>query len=185
MRKILDKLCVVCGKKFYKPVWISLKNWNETRKYCSRECQSQFWRGKEGRRKGKGLGYIPWNKGKQLHYTVWNKGEKGSEYAKIHGYGLWMKGKKLSEETKRKIGEAQQGEKSASWKGDKVSYGGLHRWVYKTLGQSDTCEYCGLTDLKGRNIHWANKDHKYRRNVKDWIRLCRKCHLIYDKKFKK
>ena len=30
------------------------------------------------------------------------------------------------------------------------------------------------------SIHWANIDHKYRRNLDDWIGLCAKCHRRYD-----
>jgi len=32
-------------------------------------------------------------------------------------------------------------------------------------------------------IQWANKDHKYKRDISDWMRLCAKCHTHYDIKF--
>lgn len=41
------------------------------------------------------------------------------------------------------------------------------------------CEDCGKQ--KGR-IEWANKSHKYKRDVKDWISLCKPCHGKYDKR---
>ncbi len=182
MREILEKKCIQCGKTYLKPYWISLTNW-ELRKYCSTECQAKFWKGKPSRRKGKGLGYTPWNKGKKSNKPAWNKGN--GEYAKKLGFGKWMLGRKLSEETKRKISEASQEEKGNAWKGDDVGYGGLHMWVYKHLGKPDTCEHCGVEGLKGRAIHWANKSQQYKRDVKDWIRLCVKCHTAYDKQFKK
>ena len=72
-------------------------------------------------------------------------------------------------------------DQSGMWKGDGVGLSGLHKWVYLVLGQPNTCEHCGKTGLKGHKIHWASKDHKYKRNVKDWLRLCVLCHKKHDK----
>jgi hypothetical protein len=70
---------------------------------------------------------------------------------------------------------------SASWKGDNVGYSGIHKWVIKWKGKPKMCEKCGRTDLEGHNFHWANIDHKYRRVLDDYIRLCVQCHTDYDK----
>lgn len=70
--------------------------------------------------------------------------------------------------------------KHYKWKGDDVKYHGLHHWVAKKLGTPNTCEHCGKSGLKGRQIHWANKSHQYKRDLNDWIRLCRMCHATYD-----
>jgi len=58
----------------------------------------------------------------------------------------------------------------------------LHCWVKRYLGKPTTCEHCGKTGLIGNSIHWANKDHLYKRNLIDWLRLCAKCHRKYDYK---
>ncbi len=81
----------------------------------------------------------------------------------------------------------KKGQIPVNWKGDDVGYDGLHQWVNRHLGKPGTCEHCGRTGLWGRQINWANKDHGYKRNLKDWLRLCVKCHKKYDKerKFKK
>jgi len=111
-----------------------------------------------------------------------------SDNAKINpNYG--MRGKHHSEETRLKISlhsasKNKRDEKSASWKGDKVGYHGLHKWVPKHLGKPGTCEHCGRNNLKGRQIHWANKSRKYKRNINDWLRLCSSCHTKYDKNVK-
>jgi hypothetical protein len=92
------------------------------------------------------------------------------------------KGKKFSEETKRKMSEARRTKTenlNTNWRGDKVGYAGLHAWVRKHLGTPDKCEHCGTTMAK--IFDWANKSHEYKRELDDWIRLCRKCHKKYDK----
>lgn len=73
------------------------------------------------------------------------------------------------------------GENHDSWKGDDVGYDSLHRWVVRYKGQPDTCEKCGQGGFVGHQIHWANIDHKYRRVLDDYIRLCAQCHRDYDK----
>lgn len=72
-------------------------------------------------------------------------------------------------------------ENSPSWKGSNVGYHGLHKWVQSKLGKPDTCEYCGKSGLYGKQIHWANKSHHYKRDLSDWLRLCASCHLAYDR----
>lgn len=73
-----------------------------------------------------------------------------------------------------------KGEKNCNWKGDKVGYWALHKWVYRILGKPITCEHCGKTGLTGRKIHWANKSGQYLREKNDWLRLCVSCHRKYD-----
>lgn len=83
----------------------------------------------------------------------------------------WNKGKKHP-----KI----SGFRNHMWRGMKASYHSIHEWVVRNKGTPDKCKRCRKSGLKGREIHWANKDHKYRRILSDWIRLCSKCHGIYD-----
>ena len=60
------------------------------------------------------------------------------------------------------------------------SYGSLHDWVKQRLGRPSKCEFCKTTTAK--KFEWANKSHKYKRSLEDWIRLCTKCHSNYDRK---
>ena len=75
------------------------------------------------------------------------------------------------------------GKNNHQWKGDNVSYNQLHKWVVKYLGKPNVCEHCGKSGLssKQRQIDWANKSHEYKRDLSDWIRLCKKCHYHYDR----
>lgn len=68
------------------------------------------------------------------------------------------------------------GENAYQWKGQKVGYVGLHRWVYKQLGKAKICTWCRSTE----NIQWANISGKYERKINDWMQLCAKCHHKYD-----
>lgn len=70
----------------------------------------------------------------------------------------------------------RRGENTPCWKGDKVSYSGLHKWVNKTYGKADKCEQCGSESY----VDWANKSGEYKRDRGDWLNLCRKCHFYYD-----
>lgn len=91
-----------------------------------------------------------------------------------------LKGRKLTKEHIDKLRIASSGSRNAKWKGDKASYGSIHFWVVKRLGKPLKCEHC---KCEGKKYYdWANKDHKYKRVLEDWIRLCRSCHRKYDYK---
>jgi len=87
-------------------------------------------------------------------------------------------GQKHSEETKIKM--ARHNEQHHFWKGAKVGYRALHDWVYRHFGSPVKCKNCG-TKIK---LQWANKDHKYKRDRKDWVEFCIKCHCQFDKEKK-
>lgn len=62
------------------------------------------------------------------------------------------------------------------WTG-KRKYYGLHRWVYRQLGQPSKCEMCLKNTGK---FEWSNISGEYREDIADWQRLCIKCHRNYD-----
>ncbi len=130
-------------------------------------------------------------------HTSPNKGHKGihlspkTEFKK--GAPNWWKGKKrgpLSEERKKQISESLKGgtreniktwhnEGHPRWKGEDAGYVSKHMWVRKHKGKPLVCEHCGVTREEKR-LSWANKDHKYRRVLSDYIPLCYPCHKKYD-----
>lgn len=58
----------------------------------------------------------------------------------------------------------------------------LHKWLRRHYGVPDRCDKCGSV----KNVEWANKTEKYLRVKSDWLKLCKKCHHLYDyKKFGK
>jgi hypothetical protein len=115
------------------------------------------------------------------------------KYAKGHQYNI---PKKLSEETKKKIGLANKGrrpcdtviqklvnysrthtgEKATNWKGDKVGYHQLHHWIRKRLPKLEFCEIC----KKVPPTEVANITGMYNRELKNWGWFCRRCHMDFD-----
>lgn len=87
----------------------------------------------------------------------------------------------FTQEHREKIGLSKKGKNHPLWKAHAASYTTIHFWVRKWKKPSNTCEKCGRKDLKERQIDWANIDHKYRRVLDDYIRLCRRCHWEYDR----
>jgi len=68
--------------------------------------------------------------------------------------------------------------KNSMFKGDRVGYDALHDWVKVRLGKANLCCMCGCTE---GYIDWANISQEYKRDINDWMQLCRKCHINYDK----
>jgi hypothetical protein len=126
--------------------------------------------------------HIPWNTG--LHKSI-NTGR--THFKK--GFTPWNKGKKtgLIPKTAFKKNDIRLiGKNHHLWKGNKVSYAGLHMWIKRILGKPLICNHCVLEGkINYRNIQWANKSHKYKRILTDWIALCRSHHMKYDHIMKK
>lgn len=64
------------------------------------------------------------------------------------------------------------------WKGDKAKHSSIHTWLAKHFKKGERCIKCNKTNKK---LDWAlKKGCKYSHNVKNYIVLCRSCHLKYD-----
>ena len=99
------------------------------------------------------------------------------------------KGRVFSEETKKRMSLAKKGkcltDKNNNWKGDDCGYFGKHVWIRRNHGNAKFCEHCGKKgENTGRrwNIEWANVSREYKREFSDYIGLCKKCHIKFDKK---
>lgn len=160
--------CCECNKKVYRRPSSLLKN---KRNFCSRDC----WR------KADHTGIYTQERNKKISEKL--KGGKLSEKAKIN-IALGQRNRNPATRNISGIVGSNLGktnEKSHHWVGDKVKYNALHDWVRRVLGKPDTCKKCCKSNLSGKKIHWANISHKYKRDIKDWIRLCVSCHKLYDK----
>lgn len=56
------------------------------------------------------------------------------------------------------------------------SYPAIHDYVRKRLKKPNCCEHCGEV----KKLDMANKSQEYKRDLSDWMWLCRKCHQNYD-----
>jgi hypothetical protein len=103
--------------------------------------------------------------------SSWNKGMKMDK-----PFGFALHGKTTNTGRTR----FKKGEPSLAFKGDKVGKSALHDWVKARLGTPMKCEQCGFESDNPCQINWANKSGEYKRDLSDWLRLCRKCHHKYD-----
>lgn len=72
-------------------------------------------------------------------------------------------------------------EKSYAWKGEQVSYRGLHQWIRRKKGHPGICTKCGKQSDRPRIIQWANIDGRYRRVLEDYVGMCCSCHKLHDR----
>lgn len=114
-------------------------------------------------------------KGSQIGKKTWfKKGEHSSRKTEF------KKGRVLDSDIEtRRINKLPRREEHYEWKGDRVGYDALHRWVYKELGRPLLCDLCG-DNTSERMYHWANRSGLYRRDLSDWMRACVPCHKKYD-----
>jgi hypothetical protein len=68
-----------------------------------------------------------------------------------------------------------------AWKGQEVGYRGMHYWVIRQKGKAQKCSKCGST----KSVQWANVDHKYLRDIDDYVEMCSSCHKLYDLQMKR
>jgi len=130
----------------------TFKVWHcRKQKFCSLSCRPSWNRGTKGMMKA-------WNKGIPNPKAYLRFGEHAQK-----GHQPWNTGKFMAE--------------APNWKGDKVTYSGLHAWVRKSRGQPLWCMKCGSCT----KVEWANISHEYKRDLLDWMELCHKCHLQYDR----
>lgn len=107
-------------------------------------------------------------------------GDKISKAKKGHGWPEEYHEKQSKAQKKRF--EMEDPWNKGLYKNGKMSYCSLHNWVRSKLGTPSKCEHCGKEE-EGR-YHSANKSGKYLQDIKDWIRLCPKCHVYYDGTYK-
>lgn len=164
------------GLKDYKREWY-LKN----RERILNERKEAYWRNRDPNKPLKGCPITDETRKKlsESHKGIKPSKKtkaKMSKIARERGFGKWMKGRILSDSTKKKM--SRKGAQNPAWKGGNVGYFALHSWVSRELGRPNKCEHCDTTEV--RSYDWANKSGEYKRDLSDWIRLCRPCHRRYD-----
>ena len=93
------------------------------------------------------------------------------------------KGYKRTPEHQAKLSASILGKKNGKWRGGKIGYIGLHRYVHYNFGKADHCEQCGCTEKppgKKQWFEWSNKTDKPIRARSNWQQLCVPCHRKRD-----
>jgi hypothetical protein len=104
---------------------------------------------------------------------IFNGGKKSLLRDKLcpHGCGRFIMRKSSSCRSCHQLGE-----KGPRWRGDNAKYSALHKWIVKEQGRAQWCTWC-FSCVK---VEWANVSHEYKREINDWMQLCRNCHKKYD-----
>jgi len=160
---IHSKNCKQCERKFTKPQGCSVRRFLERTKFCSKVCASKSMMDKSPRFK--------------VCVHCKEKFNRPDDYSNK----MWSTRRFCNKRCDSDYRSLNLSANDPKWKGDKVGYRQLHAWVTKHKGRPTTCEFCSRKRLKGRSIHWANVDGKYRRDLDDYIRLCVKCHSAHDR----
>ena len=171
----MKKNCIACDKLYNRPRNYSQKQWS-SRKVCSLSCANKLPRSTKNKPKSSVKKRCIFCK---KEFIVQYSLSKIKKYCSIKCYRNNIKGKSSGYSSWNK---GLPPEEHPRWLGKDVGYQGIHTWVRRKFGRVDHCAFCGSKGSKKRGCDWANIDHLYTRNRKDWIRLCRKCHYRYDRK---
>ncbi len=97
------------------------------------------------------------------------------------------KGTKHSEDTLRKMRLVKYGvgENARVWKGDKITYSGIHEWLRRNFGKSIHCDKCLVPGKKLSDGRWSiqyalREGFEYKRRRENFQPLCQSCHRKQD-----
>jgi len=153
---MITKRCLECQTEY------TCKNYLlNKRKYCSRICEYK-----------NRIGRIPSNKG--ATYTLPHRRTGWNITCIVCGRERYYQ---LNEHNKRKRLYCSSDCYHIHSQKKELSYSGLHAWIKRQLGKANKCFICEDT----KTVDWANKSHQYKKDINDWIALCRKHHIQYDK----
>jgi len=69
------------------------------------------------------------------------------------------------------------GERNGMWQGENASYQAIHTWLRKHCVKPKNCQHCGVE----KRLDWASKTKEYTRDIREYIALCRGCHIRLDR----
>lgn len=161
---MIDRNCLICDKKFSVKKYLIVSG--KGGKYCSRKCYHQS-----------GVGKPPWNKG----IVGWKKRKLGGNFITcIHcGNVKYF----LPNQLKKRaciycsVICARKHERHDVL----TKYSSIHARIKSDWGYADICDDCGSKSF----VDWANIDDRYTLDRNTWKKLCRKCHIRFDKNKKR
>lgn len=112
--------------------------------------------------------------------SMYKSGSPLSEIAKHFGTAIAPIHRRIRDLVPMRPAKSPSGSSNYAWKGEGVSYGGLHAWVKRQLEKPEACEFCKTIGY----VELANKSQQYKRSLGDWMWLCKSCHFQYDNRDK-
>ena len=97
--------------------------------------------------------------------------------------GAFGKGSKHTEQSKKKISNSlygKRGKLSRGWKGDLAGYVAIHTWLSKNHGKASRSDNKTTKKLPSSRYEWASISGECKRDPKDYVELCTRCHRKYD-----
>lgn len=122
---------------------------------------------------------LPRNSAKSLCAFPRTVTHRGGGFLKIGVTMPFVKGdpRLIGNKFGKQFYKGQFDELQPNWKGDEVSYAGLHKWIIRRKGTAPRlCEQCGRV----ARCHWANISGEYKRDLSDYRALCARCHKFED-----
>lgn len=159
--------CKFCGKPTKRLKVVVKQNKNT---FCSVKCRAKYITNeiKKKRKKVK-CGYCK----KILYISNFYAKKNKNNFCSHKCMGKYNKGKSIPSGLKN--------EKHHNWKGNKVGYSGLHKWIKRNKPKPKFCEDC----KEKKPFDLANISGEYKRDIKDFKWVCRGCHIKMDRLNKK
>ena len=167
-------VCSQCGREFSAAYSAVARG----RHCCSRSCANSA-------RSAKLKGHVK-SAETRARISAAQKGVAETEAARLANSRA-QTGKRMSDEAKRKIGDAHRGPKHWAWKGGiakigRFSHPGYYDWQAAVFARDDyTCQECGYHNRRAEQLNahhvkpWADFP-ELRFHVANGITLCRECH---------
>jgi hypothetical protein len=151
----IEKECANCKRKYIAYV--------ESSKYCSNKCKYKIEGIKERECPVCKNKFKPKSNRDQIHCNIqcYSKSDKLKEEAR-NSYLI-----ECNKEKKWNVGHIKEN----------VGRSALHEWIRKYKPKTNGCEICD----KEAELDAANISGDYKRDINDFIWLCRSCHTRFDK----
>lgn len=106
--------------------------------------------------------------------------ELGIAHQTVSGLCLRRGWKRSSSVKSKLIRKAKIGSRNPMWGGDNIKYGAVHSYIRRRFKQPKKCQLCKVENKK---LDLANISGLYKRDIEDWVFLCRQCHMRLDGRF--
>lgn len=151
--------CSFCGVSIYRAVWQLKRAENY---FCNTRCHDNYLLGKK----------------MTVRSRVKKQCENCGTLFEVYGYRQYS-AKFCS---KKCVDSWGKGKENGRGIGELACYSAKHDWVIRMKGSASlyNCVSCGKNHKQVKKIEWSNINHKYKKNINDYVARCVSCHRKYD-----